>query len=274
LHTLKGVVSTLGIVHLAQLVHEIEERVVQNNLSDEDRMLLRHHWKHIEDRLVDFQALKNSPEENKDEEIKVIAKALKETPGTGHIVQRLEQLTWESTAPSLERLAQQARDLAKQLHREHVKVVVEPGETRLPNSFADMWSVMQHVIRNAVDHGIDSPEERARLHKSPLAHIRLASRLKENGIELVVSDDGRGIDFDALIDKAKAVGHAIASRDDVLKLLFSGGLSSKKSATEISGRGQGLHALYAAVKAHGGQLNVQSERGFGTTFTLAFALPS
>lgn len=129
-----------------------------------------------------------------------------------------------------------------------------------------------HVLRNAVDHGIESPEERARLGKPETGIIRLSVRKRGDSVSLCVKDDGRGLDRDriravatekGLLDNVAAVDEAAIER-----LILLPGFSTREAATQISGRGIGMDVVQSRMKEQRGTVDLLSEAGIGTTITL------
>lgn len=134
--------------------------------------------------------------------------------------------------------------------------------------------VFIHIVRNSIDHGIEAPEERARMGKSPEGVIRIEMRDESEHLVVTVRDDGRGIDFAALREAAYSQGKLTAEqygqgdRLDPMCLLSLSGVSTKKAVTEISGRGIGLNAVHSQVVKAGGTIGVSSQAGRGTCFEL------
>jgi two-component system chemotaxis sensor kinase CheA len=137
---------------------------------------------------------------------------------------------------------------------------------------------MMHLLRNAVDHGIEPPLDRAAAGKPPEGTIRLNAYHQGNQVVIEVSDDGRGIDLQKVV--AKAVGHGIISAEQAsrlnasesLDLIFQAGLSTSEEVTEISGRGVGMDVVRAVMDRLKGTVSVRSTLGEGTTFCLKVPL--
>jgi two-component system chemotaxis sensor kinase CheA len=125
---------------------------------------------------------------------------------------------------------------------------------------------MVHVVRNALDHGIESPQERQLLNKT--AHGNLFVKADHSGDWLVLSvrDDGRGVDWDKIRQKAMAKGLPIATAADLVNALFSDGISTRDDVSEISGRGIGMAAVKSAITRLNGRIELDSVAGKGTTF--------
>lgn len=176
------------------------------------------------------------------------------------------------------RLPRVVRDTAKQIGRE-VNIVVEGENTDLDKSILDaLAEPMMHLLRNAVDHGIEPPLDRAAAGKPPEGTIRLNAYHQGNQVVIEVSDDGRGIDLQKVV--AKAVGHGIISAEQAsrlnasesLDLIFQAGLSTSEEVTEISGRGVGMDVVRAVMDRLKGTVSVRSTLGEGTTFCLKVPL--
>jgi two-component system chemotaxis sensor kinase CheA len=131
-----------------------------------------------------------------------------------------------------------------------------------------------HLVRNAIGHGLETPEERQRLGKSSEGHLTLSAQTERDDVLIRISDDGRGIDVESVRRKAVKRGQVPAdvaarmSDAEVYSLLFEAGFSTAEQVTEISGRGVGLDVVKLAIDSLGGQVRVDSELGKGTTFTL------
>ncbi|MDR7396641.1 MAG: chemotaxis protein CheA [Armatimonadota bacterium] len=176
------------------------------------------------------------------------------------------------------RFPRYVRDLAQRAGK-RVEVVVEGQDTELDRSVIEqIGGPLMHLVRNAVDHGIEPPEERQRLGKPTAGRLRLAAVQEEEGILVVVEDDGRGIDTDRVREKAVGLGLLTAeaaarlSEEEAVELIFHPGLSTASQVTDVSGRGVGMDAVRAGVQALGGSVEVETQRGRGTRFTLRLPL--
>ena len=130
-----------------------------------------------------------------------------------------------------------------------------------------------HLVRNAVDHGIETPLERAGAGKPPVAVITLSAALKGAQVEIGISDDGRGIDRERLREEARARGLPEFTDDrDLLALVFHHGLSTARALTDVSGRGVGLDVVKSQVNALHGTVGLESVASLGTTFSLTVPL--
>jgi two-component system chemotaxis sensor kinase CheA len=144
--------------------------------------------------------------------------------------------------------------------------VSAPGDVRFERQrWASFWAAFIHPMRNALDHGIEPAEERRQAGKPPQGKLSLSVRGDAQAIQIELSDDGRGIDFDKVREKAKAAGLPHQTEAQLVEALFSEGLSTSDQTTELSGRGMGMSALREAARALGGTVSLQSQRGRGST---------
>jgi two-component system chemotaxis sensor kinase CheA len=181
------------------------------------------------------------------------------------IVERLLGWKLEPTARRLQRLASQAQAIAARTGKGNIDVVLEGNDLRLPiTPWRPFWAAISHAIRNAIDHGIESPEERQALQKEPVGQIRLVTRRQGNFLLVEVHDDGRGVDWAMVAIKARAAGLPADSRQDLTAALFCDGLTTKDVVTEYSGRGVGMGALRAGCESTGGSVDIESVVGGGT----------
>jgi len=166
------------------------------------------------------------------------------------------------------------RDLARTLGKQ-VRFEVRGEQTGVDRDILDkLEAPLSHLVRNAVDHGLETPAERAAAGKPETGEIRLEARHRAGMLHITLTDDGRGIDVERLRDRAIArglVAKAVADQLtelELLEFLFLPGFSTKDQVTEISGRGVGLDVVQSMVKAVGGSVRVATQPGRQTVFTL------
>jgi two-component system, chemotaxis family, sensor kinase CheA len=186
--------------------------------------------------------------------------------------EKLIGLRMVPVAQMLERAARAGRIAARGMGKE-VEFEIRGGHVRLDKALADtIADPLLHILRNAVDHGIEQKAERARIGKRPRGHIRLEARAEGNRVMLRVADDGRGLDPLRITRAAAAQGIIEAGRlltkEQALRLIFRPGFSTAASISSVSGRGVGLDVVERAVEQTGGELRVTSEAGKGTTFEI------
>lgn len=168
-------------------------------------------------------------------------------------------------------VAESARDLNKKAH-----LSTDFGEVELDREVLDaLREPLIHLLRNAVDHGLETEEERALKKKVPRGEVQVRARVAGANVELLVSDDGRGIDVQKVKKRAKALGLLTAVQqendvDFVDRVLFFPGLSTADKVSNYSGRGVGLDVVRSRVSELGGTVSVKANEGAeGVTFTLS-----
>ena len=184
---------------------------------------------------------------------------------------RMLKLQLQPLRGSLLALARHAREIGRSLKRE-VEVIVEGEETRLDRRIArELEEALLHLVRNAVDHGVEAPEVREGRGKPRAGRIRLRASATGPRVRLEIADDGAGIDVKRVRQQAVQAGllgdaaAAALGHDEVLRLLFAPGFSTRRRVSETSGRGVGLDVVAAAVNRVGGEVFLSSEPRRGTT---------
>jgi len=168
------------------------------------------------------------------------------------------------------------RDLAADQGKQ-IRLELFGTETELDKNVIEQLSdPLKHLIRNAVDHGIEQPEERQKAGKPKEAKVKLSACQQEGNIIIEISDDGHGIDHEAVLDKAIEKGllkpGMELSEQDTYQLMFMPGFSTAKQVTEVSGRGVGLDVVKQNIADLRGAIQVISSRGKGTTFRIKLPL--
>lgn len=164
------------------------------------------------------------------------------------------------------------RTVADQAGKE-VDVKLMGEEIRIDKSYVELLDApLTHMLRNAVDHGIESPTDRRIAGKPEVGTITVTVQENGENIELIVSEDGKGLDYKAITQKALELGLVEPGQQlnekQIISLLFSSGVSTAKAVTDISGRGVGMDVVKRNIDAAGGAISVESTPGEGTTFTL------
>ncbi|WP_146106392.1 hybrid sensor histidine kinase/response regulator [Desulfobulbus oralis] len=174
------------------------------------------------------------------------------------------------------RLQRNVRTTAKATGKEAV-LELKGGDTLIDSDVLNkLAEPLLHLLRNAVDHGLESPEDRIACGKPPAGHITLSFALQGQQIALRCSDDGRGLDYDAIAKRGVEKGliparHTDISEEELARLILAPGFSTNTEVTEISGRGVGLDVVHEWVSDRHGTMQVFSRPGEGCTFELHFA---
>ncbi|MFU7528746.1 chemotaxis protein CheA [Qipengyuania sp. ASV99] len=190
-------------------------------------------------------------------------------------ITRMRMQRIETLFSALPRLV---RDLSADLGKQ-VMIDLEGGEVELDREMIEtIRDPITHLIRNAVDHGIEPPSSRLAVGKREIGLLSIAARQSGNTISIVVSDDGNGLDEQRIAEKAVATGLISASeragmtREKILQLIFEPGFSTAAAVSNVSGRGVGLDVVRQNLERVGGSIKVTSSNGVGTLFTLQIPL--
>jgi chemotaxis protein histidine kinase CheA len=187
---------------------------------------------------------------------------------------RMLALQLQPLRGSLHLLARYARELGRSLGRE-VEMELEGEETRLDRRITrELEDALLHLVRNAVDHGIEPPEIREVQGKPRVGRLRLRATPDGPRVRISLQDDGGGIDTAKVLQRAVAVGLVDAAgastmgREEALRLIFAPGFSTRSEVSEVSGRGVGLDVVASAVNRVGGEVFLDTDLGRGTTISL------
>jgi two-component system chemotaxis sensor kinase CheA len=170
------------------------------------------------------------------------------------------------------------RDLAKQFNKK-IQLIMEGEETEIDKGIIDELSdPLVHMLRNACDHGIESPEERIKLGKPEVGTVYLGAEQEGNNIVIKISDDGRGIDPEKV--KAKAIEKGLITVEEAqqmtdreaYQLIFLPGFSTAQIISNVSGRGVGMDVVRTNILKLKGMIDIESEKGIGTTFIIKLPL--
>ncbi|MDR0587071.1 MAG: chemotaxis protein CheA [Treponema sp.] len=195
---------------------------------------------------------------------------------TGELQEGVMRIRMVPISQIFSRFPRLVRDLSKSLNKK-INLVIEGEETELDKSvIEDLLDPIMHSVRNSVDHGIESKEDRLAAGKSEEGRVLLKASNEGNMIIIEIADDGKGIDVEAV--KAKATEKGIINPNKVLSdveaynLIFEPGFSTAKQVTSISGRGVGLDVVRRSIEKLNGTVTVSSEKGKGTKFTIKLPL--
>ena len=177
-----------------------------------------------------------------------------------------------------ERLARVVRQISREMRKE-IRLVITGAETEIDKLIVEELSdPLMHMIRNAIDHGIETAHRRAEVGKPAAGTIALNAYQKGNHVMIEVEDDGRGIDEEAVLAKAIAMGRVAPdqarelTREELLGLIFLPGVSTRDSVDDVSGRGVGMDIVKTNIARMGGIIDIHSEVGIGTKVTITLPI--
>jgi len=172
------------------------------------------------------------------------------------------------------RFPRMVRDLSKELGKD-IELVIQGQDTELDRTVVDeLGDPFVHLIRNAVDHGIESKDERIKKGKDPQGIIKMIASQEGNKAIIRIEDDGKGIDPEVIRQKAveKEIKVDGLNEEEIINLIFNQGFSTNDEVTDISGRGVGMDVVKRKISALGGNISVKSEVGLGSTFIIHLPL--
>lgn len=167
------------------------------------------------------------------------------------------------------------RDLASKLGKQ-VELTLQGSSTELDKSLIErIIDPLTHLVRNSLDHGIESPEKRAAAGKSPVGNLILSAEHQGGNICIEVTDDGAGLNRERILAKAMSQGMAVSESmtdDEVGMLIFAPGFSTAEQVTDVSGRGVGMDVVKRNIQEMGGHVEIASRQGQGTTIRILLPL--
>jgi two-component system chemotaxis sensor kinase CheA len=274
-HTLKGNCAIYGLQSYAELAHTVETELGDTGepLAPEQRDRLVALWKEAMARVAPLLgAGRRDIVEIERSELEDVLVQAGDAPAA--LREALGSWMREPVIRRFERLARQITSLARRTARPEPVVRISDGGIRLDrDGWQPFWSAMVHTARNAIDHGIESADERRRACKPEAGVIELGAVRRNGRLIITLRDDGRGIEWNRVSAKASARGLPCATHAQLVEALFADGLSTRDAIGELSGRGIGLSALRQAVHDLGGAIDVESTAGQGTTFRFSFEEP-
>jgi two-component system chemotaxis sensor kinase CheA len=276
-HTIKGNAGLAGFGAVAQLCHDAEDKLAEGDAPGVESVLeaLSARWTVLQTTLADL--VRERGRDVIDVHARELDEVLKAVRGVvpAAVWDRMADWRLEPAERPLTRLAEYARSLAQRLGRGDLEVVIEDNGLRLdPQHWSGLWSELVHVIRNAVDHGLERVEDRTAAQKPARPRMRLATKAVGDHLVIEIEDDGRGIDWEAVRRAASAKGLPSATTDDLTNALLCASVTTRDVVTTTSGRGVGLAAVRERVDALGGHIKLATALGQGTLFQLTFPLDS
>jgi len=273
IHTVKGNCALFGLESISHLCHDLETRLEEENerLSDLERRRFRDQWDHVTELLREILGERRSPVDLDQEDLTALLRAVRSRAPHEEIAALAESWRHEPVSLRLTRLAEKARYSAQRLGKPSIVVHTDGGGLRLDaDRWAPFWAALVHAVNNAVDHGIEDATTRANAQKPRSGRLWLLAAGDGSDLVITVRDDGRGVDWERLSQRAAAKGLPHATRADLVAAMFADGVSTSEQVTIMSGRGVGLAALREATVGLGGNVDVVSEKAGGTTLTFRF----
>jgi len=277
IHTVKGNAALYGLESVSDVCHHLEDSLNDSigpmgTLAPQDTLALQSTWAKIVSMRAQLgEGNQDGIELDRAEYAAYLGDLRAQLP---HEVLLSVADSWrfEPASRRLALIAEHLRALAVRLGRAPLEVECQPTNLRLPpQKWGRFWSAFAHVVRNTVDHGIETTQERDACGKPPAATVKLAMAHDGRSVTILVQDDGPGIDWAGLTARAREHDLPHATQDDLEQVMFADGVSSRRDVTDTSGRGVGLSTVREVVHSLGGRIEIESQPGRGTTFR--FVLP-
>ena len=272
-HTIKGNASLFGVTSVCEAAQQLEDRMAAGEAIGAGMAAgVARAWEAFATRARRLVAGlgKDHLVASAGEVEAVAAQAAR--AGVPEVARALRGWLDERVEVRFQTLRREIERLAARLDKPAPRVLIEANEVRLPGQvMSPFWASCVHLVRNAVDHGLESPAERRAAGKAEAGTVALRARAAGAGgagAVLEIEDDGRGIDWEAVRGKAQAAGLPWASEAELVAALFADGVSTAGEVSEISGRGVGLAAVKAACDALGAHIQVVTTAGRGTRFAI------
>lgn len=186
------------------------------------------------------------------------------------VLMRLLRATAEPADVVFGRFSERLQVLVRRLGKCPTRVLCDGHGVRFPKqTFAPLWAVMVHVLRNIADHGLETAWEREQAHKREQASVFITAVIEHDTLVICFRDDGRGVDWEKVRERARKMGLPHETRAELTAALLGHGFSTLDANTALSGRGVGLAAVHTEVIALAGTVRIESEAGQGTELTIA-----
>jgi HPt (histidine-containing phosphotransfer) domain-containing protein len=281
LHTLKGASATLGFARVADECHALEDALAGEApamLTADDLERLRTTFgacvASVRD-VVEADASLRGGLRISEAEHAALLQRLRARPDLAELAATVARWSWPRVSERLERLRAQAERTAARLGKAVTVIVDDDGSRMSSERLASFWPSLVHVLRNAIDHGIEPREARRARGKAELATLRIGfAQANDGSCTVEIGDDGPGIDFEALAAAATRRGLTVSAATPLEDLVFSDGVSTREEVSEISGRGVGMAAVREACEREGGTVSIETARGVGTRVRFRFPAPA
>jgi two-component system chemotaxis sensor kinase CheA len=274
IHTVKGNCGIFQIDSIARVCHHVEEHTETGSLPTKENVSqIVEAWRLFQKRVSSLAGSSRAEViELTTQEWSELQSLVGQSAPYDVISARLTSLSCEPARTRLERIGSAAKSTAERLGKSGLVVKIEDIGLRLPTqTWVDFWTTLPHVVRNAVDHGIETNEARTAAGKTAHGTLTLRTDHAAGTVRISISDDGAGVNWDGVRERAMRMGLPYSKQADLEAALFTDGLSTREAVTEISGRGVGMAAVREAVQQLGGRIEVKSSPGKGTTFVFSFS---
>ncbi|WP_436714817.1 ATP-binding protein [Roseiconus lacunae] len=274
-HTLKGNAAIFGLDRLADVCHAVETAIAEEDGIPEGTVWteLFSCWAHVRGNLRRLISDTDHEFRVTDSQYKQLLLGLLNREPMESLAPLVAAWKLEPTESRLQRVSHQAKRIATQMGKEAIVVSIRSGNLRTEAShWSPFWSSLIHAVRNAVDHGIESIEDRRLEGKPDCGKLTLSTDVQDDRFIVTVADDGRGINWDHVASLAAERGLPHETEQDLTNALFANGLSTAESVSLVSGRGIGLGALRQATEKLGGTIKIESRLGRGTQYRFEFPI--
>lgn len=284
-HTVKGAARSLQFKGLAQVIHEAEEaysralkdreQPSRERLKADIEKIMNHFAIYGEinrnklNRSEDFRKVTVDRDQIEQLHASLLHLAARPDLSMERLIEEIDRqsealssMIFERSLPIFEDYRERALSIARDLGKVPPEVHLEIDDFSVsPAVQSTLSRCMVHFLRNALDHGIETAEERRALGKDPAGSIRMRCHVKDRQLHLILGDDGRGLAIQRLRDKAFRAGRATAdmNTEAIAHLIFEAGFSTAEVVSDISGRGVGLHAVRSFVEKQGGTVAIKLE---------------
>lgn len=272
IHTLKGNAAIFDVSSLADAAHQLEQALLDDEGAETTLAKLLAVWQTF---IAEIEPILGEDLGDRIEvtqhELQEVISLVRSHAAHHAILRSLVRLRHEPAHLRFKRIEEQLKALAGRLHKAETVVNLESGDVRFPvTQFKAFWTSFAHVVRNIVDHGLESEAERRQRGKPAQNHVELRVRSGPDDLILEIADDGRGIDWARLAEKAAEKNLPYGTREELVRAMFADGVSTAQEVTAQSGRGVGMSAVLAACASMHATISVESEPGRGTRFRFVF----
>ncbi len=276
LHSIKGLLGIYSFHEIARKVHSLESELEKTR--DESSTAVHRSMTEIQDlfkeqtddisKILALDIGKNYRfyDQRKMENIRKIS----ELTGNATLISAIESLERYPLKQIFSKYILHVQELSQKFDDKKVRLDFISGDELAYSDIKPLDQILIHIFNNSIDHGIETSTERITAGKSETGLIELSCKVEGKKLSLIISDDGRGIDSEKLIIKARNSG--MAAPGNPLDLIFEPGLSIKEEASVVSGRGIGMDAVKSHIESQGGSIKVSSVPGSGTKFTIQIPL--